>query len=93
MGDGSNVREIHIVEAWGLPVFSVSSGCERGTLVFVVVVLGGCTGAEERVDVCEGQVGAGEAELLKVFSERKELCNVMGLNLCAVKIEGAERGG
>ena len=67
MGDGGDVGEIEVVEGWGLPVLWGFRGCEeRGTLVFVFVVtiLGRWRGAEERVDVCEGQIGAGEAELL-----------------------------
>ena len=48
---------------------------------------------EEGVDVCERELGGGDAEFFDVGSEGAEVRDVVGDDLGAVKIQGAQGGG
>ena len=68
------------MQRWGDPFLGLSFG----RIGFVLGV--GVRVAEEGVDVCEREVGGGQAELFEMLGQREEVPDVLAFELGAVEV-------
>ena len=82
MRDSRNGSQVEIVKRWAhpRPLPSVRTR-GRGTGL-----------AEQDIDVGNGEVGTGKAQLFDVFRQRHELRDVAWVDLGAIKVQRAQAG-